>query len=50
MTNGESPARLAPHGTYLSVPHGDHLLDNARPDRLPRINDHITHTLTGTPP
>jgi len=49
VTNGEPLARLAPHGTYLSVPHGDHLLGNARPDWLPRLSDHITHTLTGTP-
>ncbi|WP_030790662.1 alpha/beta hydrolase family protein [Streptomyces sp. NRRL S-920] len=49
VTNGRSLARLAPHGTYLSVPHGDHLLGNARSDWLPRLSDHIAHTLTGTP-
>ncbi|MFG2712030.1 alpha/beta hydrolase family protein [Streptomyces goshikiensis] len=49
VTNGESLARLAPRGTYLSVPHGDHLLGNARPDWLPRLSDHLTHALTGTP-
>ncbi|MDQ0956535.1 pimeloyl-ACP methyl ester carboxylesterase [Streptomyces sp. B4I13] len=49
VTNGEFLARLAPHGTYLSVPHGDHLLGNARPDWLPHLSDHIAHTLTGTP-
>ncbi|MFE9706067.1 alpha/beta hydrolase family protein [Streptomyces sp. NPDC005930] len=49
VTNGERLARLAPHGTYLSVPHGDHLLGNARPDWLPRLGDHITRTLTGAP-
>lgn len=49
VTNGEPLARLAPHGTYLSVPHGDHLVGNARSDWLPRLCDHITHTLTGTP-
>ncbi|MEV7190386.1 alpha/beta fold hydrolase [Streptomyces sp. NPDC093510] len=49
VTNGEPLARLAPHGTYLSVPHGDHLLGNARPDWLPRLGDHLTHTLTGAP-
>ena len=32
VTNGEELARAAPYGTYLSVPHGDHLLGNARPD------------------
>lgn len=30
----EEAARLAPRGRYLSVPHGDHLLGNARPDWL----------------
>jgi pimeloyl-ACP methyl ester carboxylesterase len=49
VTNGETLARLAPHGSYLSVPHGDHLLGNARPDWLPHLSDHLTHTLTGTP-
>ncbi|WP_432038485.1 alpha/beta hydrolase family protein [Streptomyces cucumeris] len=49
VTNGESLARLAPHGTYLSVPHGDHLLGNARPHWLPQVSDHLTHTLMGTP-
>ncbi|EPJ42589.1 hypothetical protein STAFG_0364 [Streptomyces afghaniensis 772] len=48
VTNGEPLARLAPHGTCLSVPHGDHLLGNARPDWLPHLSDHLTHTLTGT--
>ncbi|MEU9123025.1 alpha/beta fold hydrolase [Streptomyces sp. NPDC048506] len=47
VTNGEPLARRAPHGTYLSVPHGDHLLGNARPDWLPRLGDHIGHALTG---
>ncbi|MEV8452543.1 alpha/beta fold hydrolase [Streptomyces sp. NPDC052095] len=49
VTNGEPLARLAPHGSYLSVPHGDHLLGNARPDWLPHLSDHLTHTLTATP-
>ncbi|MFD3513070.1 alpha/beta hydrolase [Streptomyces sp. NPDC058657] len=49
VTNGESLARLAPHGTYLSVPHGDHLLGNARPDWLPHLSDHLAQILTGTP-
>lgn len=49
VTNGESLARLAPHGSYLSVPHGDHLLGNARPDWLPHLSDHLAHTLTETP-
>lgn len=47
VTNGEPLAGLAPHGTYLSVPHGDHLLGNARPDWLPHLADHLTHALTG---
>lgn len=47
VTNGEPLARLAPHGTYLSVPHGDHLLGDARADWLPHLTDHITRTLTG---
>lgn len=45
--NGEPLARLAPHGTYLSVPHGDHLLGNARGDWLFPLADHIARTLTG---
>jgi pimeloyl-ACP methyl ester carboxylesterase len=49
VTNGEPLARLAPHGSYLSVPHGDHLLGNARPDWLPHLSDHISHALTGAP-
>ncbi|MFJ4776541.1 alpha/beta fold hydrolase [Streptomyces sp. NPDC088762] len=47
VTNGEPLARLAPHGSYLSVPHGDHLLGNARTDWLPHLADHITRALTG---
>ncbi|UQW99566.1 alpha/beta fold hydrolase [Streptomyces sp. RerS4] len=47
VTNGERLARLAPHGTHLSVPHGDHLLGNARADWLPLVTDWITRTLTG---
>ncbi|MFF3085284.1 alpha/beta hydrolase family protein [Streptomyces nojiriensis] len=49
VTNGGPLARLAPHGTRLSVPHGDHLLGNARPDWLPQLADHFTHALRGTP-
>ncbi|MGG2465039.1 alpha/beta hydrolase family protein [Streptomyces sp. RGM 3693] len=49
VTNGEPLARLAPHGTYLSVPHGDHLLGNARPDWLPHLSDHLTRTVTEAP-
>ncbi|WJV50591.1 alpha/beta hydrolase family protein [Streptomyces flavofungini] len=48
VTNGEPLARLAPHGTHLSVPHGDHLLGNARPDWLSQVADWITRALTST--
>ncbi|MFI0237957.1 alpha/beta hydrolase family protein [Streptomyces sp. NPDC016845] len=41
VTNGEPLAALAPHGTHLSVPHGDHLLGNARADWLPQVADHL---------
>ncbi|MFF9274555.1 alpha/beta hydrolase [Streptomyces griseosporeus] len=47
VTDGAPLARLAPHGTYLRVPHGDHLLGNARPDWLPQLADHMAGTLTG---
>ncbi|WP_193560656.1 alpha/beta hydrolase family protein [Streptomyces alboflavus] len=49
VTNGQPLAGLAPHGVHLSVPHGDHLLGNARPDWLPHVADWITQALTGTP-
>ncbi|MEU9034064.1 alpha/beta fold hydrolase [Streptomyces sp. NPDC048352] len=49
VTNGEPLARLAPHGTHLAVPHGDHLLGNARADWLPRLADHMSHALTAAP-
>jgi pimeloyl-ACP methyl ester carboxylesterase len=47
VTDGEPLARAAPRGTYLRVPHGDHLLGNARPDWLPRVADHMARALTG---
>ncbi|MEU9575597.1 hypothetical protein AB0D62_38390 [Streptomyces massasporeus] len=47
VANGEPLARLAPHGTHLSVPHGDHLLGNARGDWLFPLADHLAHVLTG---
>ncbi|MFD6225931.1 alpha/beta hydrolase [Streptomyces sp. NPDC060232] len=47
VTNTEPLARLAPHGAYLSVPHGDHLLGNARSDWLAPLADHFLHTLNG---
>ncbi|MFE4589877.1 alpha/beta hydrolase family protein [Streptomyces laurentii] len=46
VTNGEPLARLAPHAAHLRVPHGDHLLGNARPDWLPRLADHLAGALT----
>ncbi|MFF0274502.1 alpha/beta hydrolase family protein [Streptomyces sp. NPDC004330] len=45
VANGESLARLAPRASYLTVPHGDHLLGNARPDWLPVLCDHLAHAL-----
>lgn len=48
VADGEALARLAPHGRHLTVPHGDHLLGNARPDWLPQLCDHLAGTLAGT--
>ncbi|WP_228011405.1 hypothetical protein [Nonomuraea phyllanthi] len=45
MTNGEPLARLAPKGHHLLVPHGDHLLGNARPDWLATAADWISGAL-----
>ncbi|MFI7131797.1 alpha/beta hydrolase family protein [Nonomuraea sp. NPDC050153] len=45
VTNGEPLARLAPHGRYLSLPHGDHLLGNARPDWLATAADWVSGAL-----
>jgi len=45
VTNGEPLARLAPHGRYVSLPHGDHLLGNARPDWLATAADWISGAL-----
>ncbi|MEU4579221.1 alpha/beta fold hydrolase [Nonomuraea sp. NPDC023979] len=45
VTNGEPLARLAPHGHYLCLPHGDHLLGNARPDWLATAADWISGAL-----
>ncbi|MEU5067565.1 alpha/beta fold hydrolase [Streptomyces virginiae] len=47
VTTAEPLARLARNGTYLSVPHGDHLLGNARRDWLAPLADHFTHALGG---
>ncbi|WP_037669801.1 S9 family peptidase [Streptomyces griseus] len=46
VTNGEQLALLAPRGAYLFVPHGDHLLGNARPDWLPTAADWLCGALT----
>jgi pimeloyl-ACP methyl ester carboxylesterase len=46
VTNGEPLARLAPRGQYLHIPHGDHLLGNARPDWLAAAADSISGALT----
>ncbi|WP_051132948.1 alpha/beta hydrolase family protein [Nocardia paucivorans] len=48
-TNGEPLARSARQGTYLCVPHGDHLLGNARSDWLPHLCDYIARALTEAP-
>ncbi|WP_329520091.1 alpha/beta hydrolase family protein [Spirillospora sp. NBC_01491] len=40
--NGAPLARTAPQGEYLLVPHGDHLLGNARTDWLPATADRLT--------
>ncbi|MGW0774763.1 alpha/beta hydrolase family protein [Streptomyces sp. NPDC002835] len=48
MTDGEPLARLAPRGEFLLVPHGDHLLGNARPDWLPATADWLVGALAGT--
>ncbi|MFF2039475.1 alpha/beta hydrolase family protein [Kitasatospora sp. NPDC058170] len=45
-TNGEPLARHAPHGEYLLVPHGNHLLGNATADWLPTTADWLTAHLT----
>lgn len=46
VTNGEPLAREAPQGEYLLVPHGDHLLGNARADWLPSTCDWLIGSLT----
>ncbi|RAG81920.1 alpha/beta hydrolase [Streptacidiphilus pinicola] len=44
-TNGAPLAQAAPHARYLLVPHGDHLLGNARPDWLPATTDWLATQL-----
>ncbi|MEU7643629.1 alpha/beta hydrolase family protein [Streptomyces huasconensis] len=46
VVNGAPLAAEAPRGEYLLVPHGDHLLGNARADWLPRTADWLTTALT----
>ncbi|GAA2208349.1 alpha/beta hydrolase family protein [Nonomuraea monospora] len=45
VTNGEPLARQAPHGHYVCLSHGDHLLGNARPDWLAMAADWISGAL-----
>ncbi|MGA4850779.1 alpha/beta hydrolase family protein [Streptomyces sp. G5(2025)] len=45
VVNGAPLAAEAPRGAYLLVPHGDHLLGNARADWLPRTADWLTARL-----
>ncbi len=49
VTNSEDLAREAPGGEYRLVPHGDHLLGNARADWLPSTADWLVGRLTPTP-
>ncbi|MFG6198691.1 alpha/beta hydrolase family protein, partial [Nonomuraea sp. JJY05] len=44
VTDGEPLTRLARQGQYLRIPHGDHLLGNARPDWLAAVADWISAT------
>ncbi|MES4907333.1 MULTISPECIES: alpha/beta fold hydrolase [unclassified Streptomyces] len=48
VTCGEPLARLAPRGEYLLVPHGDHLLGNARADWLFAAADWMSGVLNVT--
>ncbi|MCQ4084720.1 hypothetical protein NGB36_30135 [Streptomyces sp. RB6PN25] len=45
VTNGGRLAAEAPQGEYLLVPHGDHLLGNARADWLPSTADWLADRL-----
>ncbi|WP_354637904.1 alpha/beta hydrolase family protein [Kitasatospora camelliae] len=47
VVNGEPLARAARLGEYLLVPHGDHLLGNARTDWLPATADWLAARLRG---
>ncbi|NUW32740.1 alpha/beta fold hydrolase [Nonomuraea sp. SMC257] len=46
VTDGEPLARLAGQGQYVRIPHGDHLLGNARPDWLAAAADWMSAALT----
>ncbi|GAA3145607.1 alpha/beta hydrolase family protein [Nonomuraea roseoviolacea] len=50
VTDGEPLARLARHGQYVRIPHGDHLLGNARPDWLAAAADWMSAALTEPAP
>jgi dienelactone hydrolase len=45
VTGGTALAAAAPDAALLSVPHGDHLLGNCRPEWLPRTADWLTARL-----
>ncbi|MDI3420622.1 alpha/beta fold hydrolase [Streptomyces luteolus] len=45
VVDGEPLAQEAPHGSYVVVPHGDHLLGNARADWLPQSADWLLDRL-----
>ncbi|UQS32486.1 alpha/beta hydrolase [Streptomyces fradiae] len=45
VTGGAALAAAAPDATLLTVPHGDHLLGNCRPDWLPRTADWLADRL-----
>lgn len=49
VVGGEQLARQAPHGEYLLVPHGDHLVGNARAQWLPATADWLAARLPGRP-
>jgi pimeloyl-ACP methyl ester carboxylesterase len=44
--NGEPLAEKAPHGEYLLIPEGDHLIGNARWKWLPTTADWLAEHLT----
>ncbi|GAA4901098.1 alpha/beta hydrolase family protein [Streptomyces coeruleoprunus] len=51
VEHGASLARTAPGAALLAVPHGDHLLGNARPDWLAATADWLAgHLLSGARP